>query len=216
VVDLADGTYESIVSRASKLLAERLPVTEEQLIERFLRYNIDHPPVSHGAALPHYRISGLKKGEAELVLIRCRSGIDWVLDSNVTEPIYAFFFLVSPDELPGKHLRVLANLASRIDEEQFLHEWRGAKNAQQLKETLLHHERYLSLHLVAGTRTEAFIGRTVTEAELPARNLIALVRRGGEMHVPTGDFVLEVGDRLTIIGEPAGIRRIYELYGSKG
>jgi Trk K+ transport system NAD-binding subunit len=42
--------------------------------------------------------------------------------------------------------------------------------------------------------------------------LAALVRRDGQITVPSGPTTLEEGDRVTIIGNPAGIDRLYELY----
>jgi len=41
---------------------------------------------------------------------------------------------------------------------------------------------------------------------------VALVRRDDRITVPSGDEVLREGDRVTIIGNPAGIDRLYELY----
>ena len=170
-------------------------------------------PVIGGAALLHDRTDDIE--EPALVLIRCRSGVCLHLGQNgydVTPPLYAVFFLVSPRAHPRRHLRCLAQLASRMDESSFIEEWRAARDEQELKETLLHHERYLSLRLRAGDKTEEFIGKPVREVSLSARNLIALVRRRGKFLVPNGSTVLEAGDRLTVIGEPASIDRLHELY----
>jgi Trk K+ transport system NAD-binding subunit len=47
---------------------------------------------------------------------------------------------------------------------------------------------------------------------MPAGNLVALVRRNGQIHIPNGSTSLNEGDRITVIGDPAGINRMYELY----
>jgi Trk K+ transport system NAD-binding subunit len=47
---------------------------------------------------------------------------------------------------------------------------------------------------------------------MPAGNLVALVRRNGQIHIPNGSTTLSEGDRITIIGDAAGINRLYELY----
>ncbi|MEF8817146.1 MAG: TrkA C-terminal domain-containing protein, partial [Salinibacter sp.] len=83
---------------------------------------------------------------------------------------------------------------------------------QEVKESLLHHERYLTLQLLSGTSTDEFIGRTVSDLNLPAGVLVALVRRDGQITVPSGRTTLQEGDRVTIIGNPASIDRLYELY----
>jgi NhaP-type Na+/H+ and K+/H+ antiporter len=131
---------------------------------------------------------------------------------DLSDPVYAFFFLVSPTDDEGEHLRTLATLANRVDEEQFLVEWRAASNEQEIKESLLHHERYLTLHLLSSTSTGNLIGRSVADLNLPAGMLVALVRRNGQIHVPSGSTTLQEGDRMTVIGNPAGIDRLYELY----
>jgi len=154
-----------------------------------------------------------------MVMVHCQSGIcvdleDEFEDLDMSDPVYAFFFLVSPTDDEGEHLRTLATLANRVDEEQFMVEWRAASNEQEAKESLLHHERYLTLHLLSGTNTEDLIDRRVTDLNLPAGVLVALVRREEEIIVPSGPTTLHEGDRLTVIGNPAGIDRLYELYRS--
>ena len=91
-------------------------------------------------------------------------------------------------------------------------EWRAATDEQEANESLLHHERYLTLHLLSGTNTEPFIGQSVADLDLPAGVLVALVRRDEQILVPSDPMMLQEGDRLTIIGSPAGIDRLYELY----
>ncbi len=217
VVDLGEAaSYEGVTERAATLLAERLPISAESLAESFLQNaSPERIPISRGAALPHYRIDGIE--QAQMALVRCRSGLCIEFDTaqgahERTDPVYALFFLVSPREQPSRHLRILANIASRVDEEQFMDEWRAAEDEQQLKEALLHYERHLSLHVQTGTKTEPFIGKAVKDLNLPAGNLIALIRRNGQIVVPSGSTVVEEDDRLTVIGEPAGIKRVYELY----
>ena len=91
--------------------------------------------------------------------------------------------------------------------------WNAAENEQELKEALLHHERYLSLRLDPGTPAADFIGKALRDLRLPPGNLVALVRRRGRLLVPSGGTVLEEGDQVTVIGNPDGIARLYETYG---
>jgi len=135
-----------------------------------------------------------------------------VMGVDGSEPVYAIFFLVTPEKEQSIHLRTLATLASRTDEEDFLVDWRSANDEQEIKESLLHHERYLTLRLLSGTNTETFIGERVRDVNIPAGNLVALIRRRGDIIVPNGSTEFSEGDRVTIIGDPNGIRRLYELY----
>jgi Trk K+ transport system NAD-binding subunit len=53
------------------------------------------------------------------------------------------------------------------------------------------------------------IGRTIAEIgeDLPSGVLVALVARNGDTQVPSEDFTVEYGDRITVIGEREDVRR---------
>ena len=216
VIDL-DRTLslEALARQAADALTDRYEIDTDAMTQRLMERAVEGVmPVAGGAALLHDRSDEIE--EPALVLVRCRSGVCVNVKSNgrdATPPLHAILFLVSPRSHPRRHLRSLSTLARRMDEASFIEEWRAADNEQALKETLLHHERYLSLQLLEGHKTEAFIGKPIKDIDLPARVLVALVRRGNDTAiVPGGSTVLEAGDRLTVIGEPASIDRLYELY----
>jgi amino acid transporter/mannitol/fructose-specific phosphotransferase system IIA component (Ntr-type) len=219
VVDLPTSTsLEKIIGCASVLFHERLPATTDQLLEGFGRgVRMGGTPVSHGAALLHTRLPDLDT--SEMVLVRCRGGVKVDMDDEemvrraAESPIRAIFFLVSGETDPGRHLRILAQLAGRVEDEEFIAEWLASQDEQELKETLLRDDRFLSLKLISGSKAEPLIGKALRELELPPGCLIALIRRYGETIVPRGRTVLREGDRLTIIGEPAGLRQLTLQYG---
>ena len=175
-------------------------------------------PVSHGAALLHTRLPEFDR--SEVVLVRCRGGLQVDMDDDemvrraAESPIRAVFFLVSGEVDPGRHLRILAQLAGRVEDERFMEEWLASSDEQELKETLLRDDRFLSLRLESGGRAEALIGRALNELGLPPGCLVALIRRYGSTIVPRGQTVLREGDRLTIIGEPEGLTEFAERYGA--
>jgi amino acid transporter/mannitol/fructose-specific phosphotransferase system IIA component (Ntr-type) len=216
VLRLTEPTdYGSVVEEASHRLAQRLDVDAETLHHDFLE-GTQHSAtsVAHGTALPYVRVDGIER--QELVMVHCQSGlcidVDPATPLESQESVYAVFFLATPTHDQSEHLRTLTALANRTDDEQFLVEWRSAANEQEIKETLLHHERYLTLHLLSGTNTEDFIDERIRDLSFPAGNLVALIRRDGDILVPNGSTTLREGDRVTIIGDPAGIQRLYELY----
>jgi uncharacterized transporter YbjL len=126
--------------------------------------------------------------------------------------VNAIFFLVSPEKDPTQHLRILAQIAGRVEEEGFAREWLEAKDDQELKEALLHEDRCLSLSIKRKTDSESLIGRQLKEIKFPAGCLVAIIRRFGQTIIPTGNTIIEEGDRLTIIGDPRGIKEIKKLY----
>jgi amino acid transporter/mannitol/fructose-specific phosphotransferase system IIA component (Ntr-type) len=210
-------TFEEIVAEVSAMLAQKLNCKAEVLKKSFLEgTRIGATPVSHGAALPHVRIKDID--DSILVMVRSRIGVyvdvdkTLISEADIDKPIHAFFFLVSSDDNPGQHLRILAQIASHVDDEKFLVRWLIAKNEQELKELLLRDDRFISLQLRSKAKAASLIDVKIRDVHLPQGCLIALIHREGEIVVPGGNTILKENDRLTIIGYPAGIKEIYDNY----
>jgi basic amino acid/polyamine antiporter, APA family len=206
--------FDEITHEASRLLACTLPFAEEDLVSGFEEgTRLGSTPVAMGAALPHILLPGIE--HPHLVLVRSKTGIH--IEPEELPPEYsdhglirAFFFLISPEQNPGRHLRILAQLAGRVDDADFMPQWLGARNEQELKEVLLRDERFLSLQLHPEGRGGWLIGHPLSELQLPHGCLVALVRRREDLIVPSGSTVLEAGDWVTIIGEPGVIQHLRE------
>ena len=69
---------------------------------------------------------------------------------RMNEPIRAVFFLVSPEDDAGLHLRLLGYLATRVDDPTFLDRWMSARDPLELRESLLREERWLTLEYGSG------------------------------------------------------------------
>lgn len=215
VVEL-DGPreFEGVTTVAARLLALRTPETAETIQTRILEgTRVGATPVTHGVALPHMHSKGLS--QSEMVLVRSKAGVRMFIDDPLTEgseveamTAYAVFYLISPEDDPAQHLRILAQIAGRVDEASFMQDWNDARDEQELKEVLLRDERFLSITIIPETLSGQLIGQAVRDLALPKQSLIALVRRDGETLVPDGATKLEPGDRVTFIGHPAAIARL--------
>ena len=145
VIDLREAvSYEDVARRAAELLGERTSVPADELAARYLTGR-ERVVISRGAALPHIRTAEVD--QPEMVVVRCQSGLciefeegDLETDGAgplETQPVYALFFLVSPEAHPGRHLHLLAEIASRIDDDGFQEAWREAEGEQDVKNVLL-------------------------------------------------------------------------------
>jgi mannitol/fructose-specific phosphotransferase system IIA component (Ntr-type) len=217
IIDTPGGIgFRKVILEASAHLAEACDVSAKEIAEDFLQGTlVGMTPVSHGVALPHLRRDDIES--ARMVLVRCPGGIEMDVElaegrESRTEPVQAVFFLMSPLDDPGQHLRILAQIAGRVDKEDFMGAWLSASNHQELKEAILRDDRLLTLTLRPDTPSASLIGRALKDIPLPEGTLIALVRRGPEVVIPRGATVLELGDRLTIIGEPAGLDALGERF----
>ena len=218
IIDISKPvTFENVVQQASERIAQKLNVDPGILIESFLQgTRVGATPVSHGVALPHTRLPNLT--HPEIVIIRAKQAVvvdihDAFLGQQAhDEPVHAFFFLISPEDNPGQHLRLLAQIAGQVDNENFMKSWLKAKDEQQLKELLCRADYSLSLQIKSTDKSAHLVGMTVNDAGFPEGTLVTLIRREGDVIIPGSSTILKENDLLTIIGEPFGIRELRQAY----
>jgi len=158
-------------------------------------------PLAPTDGAPHERVQRRRDEQAE----RHRRVPDRVT-------VYAIFFLISPEDDPGLHLRVLAQIATRLETDGFMNDWRAADNEQNLKEVLLHDDNYFALRLEAGSPAGALIGQTLADYDWPDEVLVSLINRGGRIFPPRGSTQLRAHDWLTLIGSKEGIAEIHTRF----
>ncbi len=216
VVDLEDGAdYPDVVERVAPLFSECLPMDPAAIKRSFIDGTATGmTPVAPGIALPHILVDRIDR--PELVLVRSRDGIPVEAHPSAgpdgEHRAYAFFFLASPKGDPGLHLRMLAQIAGRADEEDFVSDWLRAADASELKQVVVHDKHFMRIHVETGGPAEAMIGRSLREASIPSNCLVAVVARGARSIIPSGDTVLQDGDVLTVIGEEDAIEAARRTY----
>ena len=215
-------TFEELTRQAAALLADRLYSDEDrihadQIAEGFLDgTRVGATPVSHGAALPHLRLTEIRR--PRMVIVRTGPGVHIEVDDpsvhahDVDEPIHAVFYLLSPEADPSQHLRILAQLANHIDEDDFIQNWLSAASERELREMLLRERSYVSLQLDQDDDTSSFIDKPLRDVSLPEGCLVAVIRRDGKRLVPDGKAMLLDGDWITVIGNADGISSLYDRY----
>ncbi len=222
VIDLEQATsFDDVVEQAAVWFSHRVPLTAHSISRKFLEgTRMGATPVTRGVALPHLSVDGLK--HPEMVIVRSKQGValsapDLELSPDNPESIVtAIFFLISPKDDPGQHLRILAQIARRVDADSFVQDWTSASGERGLKEALLKEEHFLYLVVRAEGGTSELVGKSLREIHLPPGNLIPVIRRKGENIIPRGDTVLEEGDRLTILGDPDHLKELRQKYSDKG
>ena len=222
VIDMEESSeFEDVAEKASVWLSNLVSFSPEEIKVQFMEgTRIGMTPVTHGIALPHLRIQGLE--QPEMVLVRSKEGVHITVNGPLTNHldeehiVHALFFLVSPEENPTQHLRILAQIAGRVDDDSFADEWKIAKNEQELKESLLHDDRSFSLIVDSNKKTSTMIGKALREIKFPEGCLVALMHRSGQTIIPKGNCIFEEGDRLTIIGDPKGLKEIINQFGEYG
>ncbi len=216
VIDLPqETTLMQVIMEASNHFTHKYPMLDaDQMASDFIKsINSNYVILPQGAAMPNLRLHNIN--HTEIVIVRSHPGVFVNHDNNtITEkvPIHAFFFVVSPENSSGQHLRIIAELINHIETDDFSHAWETAQDEHEMKEILLHSDRLLTLWIDADTRTSDFIGKSMRDLNLPEGVLVALVTREKDVLIPRGGTTLQEGDRITIIGEPEGIQWLFEEY----
>jgi amino acid transporter/mannitol/fructose-specific phosphotransferase system IIA component (Ntr-type) len=217
VIEAGEGaTFEEMVTGASAILADEVGQGAEELEEAFLEgTRLGATPVTHSVALPHLKFAGLER--PALVLVRSRTGIRVVANDPLTEEVqeedvHAIFFLISNENDPRQHLRILAQIAGRVDDEGFSEEWLGAGDEQDIREVVLRDDRFVTIAVRSTARSRGLIDQELKAIHLPKGALVALIQREGDVHVPDGSSILREGDRLTVLGEPPALSEIRKRY----
>jgi len=218
VFDLTkEVSFSEAVNLTANLLSKEIPLSSDEIIKRIMEgTRVGATPVMHGVALPHFKCGGIER--SQLVLIRAINGINIPIynpltyEEENTEKVMAVFFLVSPENDPTQHLRILAQIAGRVDDDSFSNEWNSAKDEQELREALLHDDNFQAIHIEHGKKVELFIDKELKSISIPNGCLVTLLQRGGEIIVPKGNTRLLEGDRITIIGDPESMKELRKLY----
>jgi APA family basic amino acid/polyamine antiporter len=201
----SNDTFEGLIKDASAMFAEIMNADAAELEANFLEgTRTGRTPVMGGVALPHMHLPGIAR--PEMVIARAKTGIQIdvvdVMGDELQQETYAIFLLVSPEGTPGLHLRMLAELANRIEQEDFLDRWHEARDSAQLKRFLIDDGHYMSMSLSQDNGTRDFIDNAIKDLSLPEGSLVAMIRRGSQRIVPSGSTVLLESDQLIVIGEP--------------
>jgi len=124
-----DDIMREAVEHFSKEYPERAAEIREGLYEASKKGDT---PAADGIALPHVLIEGVER--YEVMLARSRSGLHF---PGVACPVTAVFVLLGARKDPQQHLRMLAAVARRVEEPDFLARWEKAKDGEHLKRVLL-------------------------------------------------------------------------------
>src|SRR5690554_5794163 len=203
-----------IVKTVSGIFATETHVRRETLINEFLNTSEIEPALANPkVSILFAKNEGIDHPSLHIVLTETDN-----IDNNQVPSIktgttdHIYFFLASPAEEPRQQLRMLLRLVDIVEREDFVNEIKDAKNDREIKEYLLHNERYISIQLLPDTVQSEMIGKQLKEIKYPADTLVALVERDSLTFTPNGNTYLLENDVLTIIGEPRSIAQLYNRY----
>ena len=136
VLDLEPGPKEEILRRLTRPLVKSGVVgSEDEFVAALVeRERMVSTGIGKGVAVPHVRQPEKSRGsEARLVFGRCAQGTDFgSIDGGETN---VFFLVCAPGELV--HLRIMAQLARVLRDDEVLDRLRSAQDAREIMSALV-------------------------------------------------------------------------------
>ncbi len=209
--------FENVVKKVANVLTHIISLPVNEIIEHIMEgTRVGATPVTHNVALPHFRVPTID--HPEMVLVRAKQGIEIKVFNPLTHEIEetkivnGIFFLVSPENNPSQHLRILAKIAGRVDDDDFALKWFNANNENELREALLYDEQFLTLVIDKNNNTADLINSPLRSITIPEGCLVTTIRRAGKTIIPKGNTILKNNDRLIIMGDSNGIDKLRNKY----
>lgn len=208
-------TFKELVGQVSGQLASRIENhTSQEIKQELLEVTaIDPALVIPRVSILHGKYDDIKT--PVLHIITSEVGVEKPVEKgeiSSKDNIRVFFVLMSPMENPKLQLRLLSRIMDIVEREKFVETICEISNEREIKEYLLHNDRYITLELVKASSTEELIGKMLKEIRFPHDVLVAMVQRSEKIITPKGDTELEEGDIITIIGEPKGVKTLFMKY----
>lgn len=209
--------FETVVGQVARRMEYTLKLDHSEIIARIMEgTRVGATPVTHSFALPHFRLDTIE--HPEIVLVRSNAGIEIEVFDPLThkveevKTVRGLFFLCSPENNPTQHLRILAKIAGRVDDDDFMIKWESAKDEHEIQEALLYDEQFLTIHITTMDKTKDLIGEQIRSVKIPDGCLITTIRRGQNTIIPKGNTQLMEEDRLIILGDAQGIAELRTQY----
>ncbi|MGQ7871061.1 amino acid permease [Sunxiuqinia sp. sy24] len=210
----SDLDFNGLVDQVSDSLSKEMAIDKEFLVTEFHTLSaIDPALVMPEVSIQYARYEKIEEPTLHIVL--ANPGISKPVgkgDIQSVDHIKVFFFLVNPAKEFRLQLRMLSRLMNIVEREDFVQNMLLQSNDREIKEYLLHNERFITVRLLKNTTQAEMIGKQLKDIKFPSDVLVALVERDGRSFAPHGYTVMQENDVLTIIGEPRSIKQMFDLY----
>jgi len=124
---------EEVFRQVSKILEQKLDISEYVLFEQFLQREAEGGTVIQpGLAIPHIVVDGENK--FEILLVRACDGIDF---PHAPDPVRIMFVLAGSKDERNYHLRVLMAIAQIAQEKDFEQRWLSARDTEAVRNLIL-------------------------------------------------------------------------------
>ncbi|MDE0841619.1 MAG: PTS IIA-like nitrogen regulatory protein PtsN [Porticoccaceae bacterium] len=139
--DLTGSSKKKVLENLAELIAEQMGADGDQADALFqgmiARERLGSTGIGEGVAIPHCRVSGLKR------ICGCLIKLDRSIEFDALDdkPVDLIFALVVPEEQNDEHLETLARVAAVLQQDSARERLRACSSSRQLFDTAIQIER---------------------------------------------------------------------------
>jgi len=206
ILAIAYGIYD--LSHIGEILSEeaesKFEIDPNIILNMVHDKNLFFHPISPGVHITYETHPEIV--EPELFVLRF--GPQAKLNVSTASEAHTLMFLIVPPKPVGLDLRLAGHLAEVVQSDNFELRWTTAKSERDMNEILMRDDHFLHGPVAQFPALAAQAGKTISNIELPASCLIALIEREGDIIVATADLELRATDEVAIIGEPVDLQAL--------
>ena len=208
MMDFRYGIYDT--THLTEILTEegasKLNIEPQVIIDMMSDEVLHLHPISERVHIHYATHVGLTQPE----LFVLRFGPQAKIGISAAASAHTLMFLVVPPKPVGLDLRLAGHLAEVAQSEHFETRWLAAATERDMNEVLMRDDHFLHGPLKAYPKLYEQAGQKISEVNLPASCLIAMIERHGKILVATPDTQLLATDEVAIIGEPVDLQALRE------
>jgi hypothetical protein len=208
MMDFRYGIYDT--THLTEILTEegasKLNIEPQVIIDMMSDEVLHLHPISERVHIHYATHIGLTQPE----LFVLRFGPQAKIGISAAASAHTLMFLVVPPKPVGLDLRLAGHLAEVAQSEHFETRWLAAATERDMNEVLMRDDHFLHGPLKAYPKLYEQAGQKISDVNLPASCLIAMIERDGKILVATPDTQLLATDEVAIIGEPVDLQALRE------
>lgn len=160
-------------------------------------------PISDGVRLARYLDTRVKEPELFIFRFGPKSRLEMDLDDS--DDVHTLMVLLTPMKPAGLDMRIAGHLAEIVQGEGFEPRWLSANSEAELNDVLVRDDHFLHVPVETLPRLRAQIGTSIGSLKGLGDVVVALIERDGKTVIATPDNVIQEGDVIALVGEPADL-----------
>ena len=191
-------TRDMLIDEVKNIGHSAFSIDEEVMERVFSTGSATLHPLSDRVLLAYRTHEDLESPE----LVVFRFSANAAMDMEEAKEVHTIMMLICPRRPAGLDLRLAGHLAEVVQSFDFERRWLSASTDKDMNEILMRDDHFLHAPISDLGSLQDYVGRPLSEIDLPGSCLIAIIERDGDIIIAAPKETLQPGDHVAVIGEP--------------